>query len=347
MWRCSKLFLAIALTFVGAFASVCAFPQIAGAAPASTKPSAALPLRGRLLVNASGEYWVSWQNQELKLWQRSRQQVLKTLNFEAPLYQVELSHNGQFLVAGLSDGSYHRWHFPAMTPAGTLRLTKTEQVQWPFAVSPDGVYLTRTLFQQRQKQDIMRLEVWDWRTQRRVNRLWAHQQALVLPGHYPGSQLAFHPLGGYLAFATEGGQLKIYDTQQHRWRYQMPGSPPLSYDQAGDYFAFALPGAQNDRISHVKLWHLPTNLLKTFAVKEMSATDSALTLSEDGKYLAYTARAEGAYRRLIVQRVRDARVVLTVRVPEEVDALTLLPGEQTVLTSSLLRPDFQPERYAF
>ncbi len=318
---------------------VTTLPFAVGAAP--------LPFQGRLLIPPSGNLLVTWQNQELILWQRKTQKILKKLSFDTALYHVEISHDGRFLVAGFINGEYRRWHFPTLAPAGTLRLHKEESVQWPFAVSPDGTYLTRTLFEQKGSQDIMRLEVWDWRTHHRLNTLWAHQQPLQLAGHYPGSQLVFHPLGGYLAFATEAGDLKIFDTQRHRWRYQMPGSPPLSYAEQGDYFAFCVPDSKTQDIRAVKLWHLPTNRLKTFQVNEMSATESALTLSQSGRYLAYTERSQGNRRKLVVRKVWGGQTVFSGWVPEEVDSLSISPEENGVYTSSLLRPDVPSAFYAF
>ncbi len=333
MWRCSNFIAAFALWLLLAAVGVA--------------QAAELPYSGRVLLTPDQRYGVSWQNQELVLWSRKTRKPLKTLRFDEPVYQVELSYNGRFLVAGFNDGVYRRWKFPALQPAGVLRLSKQDSVQWPFALSPDGVYLTRTVFAQTRLQDVMRLEVWDWRRGRQVGRLWAHQQPLKLPGHYPGSQLAFHPLGGYLSFATEGGQLKVYNTLQHRWVYQMPGSPPMSYARAGDYFAFAVPQAQNTNIRQLKLWHLPTNLLKTFAVEAMSATESALVLSDSGRFLAYTERSNGRQRKLVVRRVTDGKVLLSQQVAEEVDALSITPEENAVLTSSLLRPEYRPVFYAF
>lgn len=295
----------------------------------------------------SGQYMVTWQNQSLVLWRRKTQENLKTLRFDTALYQVEISHDGRFLVAGFTSGEYRRWHFPAMTPAGVLKLHKAESVQWPFALSPDGAYLTRTLFEQKKTQDIMHLEAWDWRTRRRVNTLWAHQQPLQLGGHYPGSQLAFHPLGAYLAFATEEGKLKVFDTRIHRWQYEMPGSPPLSYAGSGNYFAFCIPDVNSEGIHAVKLWHLPTNRLKTFVVSEMSATESALTLSQSGRYLAYTERSQGKRRKLVVRSVAGGKTLLSTWVPEEVDALVIPPEENGVFTSSLLRPDTLSSFHAF
>lgn len=309
--------------------------------------AAPLPFQGRILMPPSGKHLVTWQNQELLLWERKIPKVLKKLTFDTALYQVEISHDGRFLVAGFITGEYRRWHFPAMVPAGVLQLRKEESVQWPFAVSPDGTYLTRTLFEQKIIQDIMHLEVWDWRTRRRVNTLWAHQQPLQLGGHYPGSQLAFHPLGGYLAFATEEGQLKVFDTRIHRWQYDMPGSPPLSYAENGKYFAFCIPDAKTQGIRSVKLWHLPTNRLKTFQVSEMSATESALILSQSGRYLAYTERSQGKRRKLVVRSVAGGKTLLSTWVPEEVDSLSIPPEENGVLTSSLLRPDTPSSFYAF
>lgn len=295
----------------------------------------------------SGDRVVTWQNQELVLWQRHVPKTLKKLTFDTALYQVEISHDGRFLVAGFTNGAYRRWHFPSLVPAGILQLQKAESVQWPFAISPDGAYLTRTLFEQKRSQDIMHLEVWDWQKGRRLNTLWAHQQPLQLAGHYPGSQLVFHPLGGYLAFATEAGDLKIFDTQRHRWRYQMPGSPPLSYAENGDYFAFCVPQGKNHEIHAIKLWHLPTNRLKTFQVGDVSATESALTLSQSGRYLAYTERSQGNRRKLTVRKVWGGDTVFSAWVPEEVDALSIPPEENGVYTSSLLRPDTPSAFYAF
>lgn len=331
---------------LNAFALSCCLGFISFCQPGSGI-AAELPYQGRVLLTPDQRHAVSWQNQELVLWSRLAQKRVKTLNFDVPVYQVELSHNGQFLVAGFSDGVYRRWLFPSLKPAGVMSLPKQESVQWPFALSPDGVYLTRTVFSQVRQQDVMRLEVWDWRIKRQVGRLWAHQQALQLPGHYPGSQLAFHPLGGYVSFATEGGQLKVYDTRRHQWVYQMPGSPPMSYARAGDYFAFAVPQRQNTEIRQLKLWHMPTNLLKTFTVDTMSATESALVLSDSGRFLAYTERARGNQRRLVVRRVADGKTLLTKQVPEEVDALSISPEENAVLTSSLLRSEYRPVSYSF
>lgn len=309
--------------------------------------AAPLPFQGRLLMPPSGKHVVTWQNQDLTLWQRKTQKVLKKLSFDTALYQVEISHDGRFIVAGFVTGEYRRWHFPAMTPAGVLKLHKAESVQWPFAVSPDGTYLTRTLFEQKKTQDIMHLEVWDWRTHRRVNTLWAHQQPLQLAGHYPGAQLVFHPLGAYLAFATEEGKLKVFDTRIHQWRYEMPGSPPLSYAESGSYFAFCIPHLKTDGIRVIKLWHLPTNRLKTFHVNEMSATESALTLSQSGRYLAYTERSQGTRRKLVVRSVAGGKTLLSIWVPEEVDSLVIPPEENGVFTSSLLRPDTLSSFHAF
>ncbi len=300
-----------------------------------------LPVKGR--VDVHGNYLIHWQNDRLWLRQKHRLNApaQQALTFNQPIYQVVVQ--GAYLVVGFMNGSYQRFRFPSMASAGALKLPSNGHLIPPFAVSPDGYYLTRTLFSQQNAQDVMDLNTWSWQPSRWIQQRRAHQQPLHLPGHYPDTQILFHPLGQFLAFATEDGVLKIYDTQQKKWVYQLPGSPPLSYADSGTYFAFLSPcGAEQC----IRLWHLPTGRLKTWRHTQIDASESALVIDPAGHYLAYTTRAQGKLRELRVQRIADGKRVFSTRVAEAVDSLTFFDASH-VLASSIRNSDYAATRHEF
>lgn len=317
----------------------------------SGSPHAYNKLQGRALYSPDGRYLLSYQNTLLNFWDPSGQVFKRQLRFSGAIHALSFTPDGRTLAVSTAQGIYHVFRLPTFKKIAHLREPVTGMVSYPFALSPDGQYLSLVHIDSQASQIKLQLRVWHIPSQRRIQQVRMGQFSNPLPGHFPSVGLAYHPLGRFLSTALEWPdlntprQLMVYDIYTGRWRYDLPGSPPLNYSQNGRYFAYLSLQASNQW--RIRLWHTPTNRLKTLPQAVAAPPGGGLSLSAQGDQLAFLGPASLNHRQLTIVSTASLKTLLQVQVPEAVDSLSFRPGAGSLVVSSLSNPDFQPQRYDF
>ncbi|MGV3524790.1 MAG: WD40 repeat domain-containing protein [Candidatus Sericytochromatia bacterium] len=310
-------------------------------------------IQGPVVFSPNGRFLVSYMDREIRVWSADGKRLQRRLALASPVVDLQFTPDGRFLAAGSGDGVYTLWRTGDFRRIVEITDKPSSLAFQPFALSPDGVYLTVA------KLDNLRagylrfsLHVWDLRSRRRVGRLFVRDLHDPLPGHFPSVSVAYHPLGRYLITAIEGDlrpagsgprDLLVRDLQQGSWIYGVPGSPPAEYSHNGSYFVFVAPDPARKHWQ-ARLWHLPTNLLKRVPVPVADPPFSECTLSAQARYLACTGPIRMQHRLLSVIEVQSLKMHLQLSVAESVDTLSFSPDGRQLLVSSLANPDFHPLR---
>jgi len=324
-------------------------------------PSAALAqtakvfseLRGVLEFSPDGRYLVNLHPQSVRFLSPDGQSERHRLPASSPVNQLKFSADGRFFVTSSPSGHYVLWRLADFKQLARIHDPAPGMWLQPFALSPDSIYLTLGKLENSAPNRLdLYLHTWDLRSQKRVQRTFATRFEDALPGHYPDIGLAYHPLGRYLATAVEWSPQKtgkknimIYDNQTQRWQYWVPGSPPFAYSQNGHYFAFLVPVAGDARHWALKLWHTPTNRLKTVKLSASAPPQPGIALSRQAKYLAFAQPSKLNRQTIQVVRVQDLKSVLSFEVPDSADTFSFSHNEQQLVVSSRVNADLTPTRY--
>lgn len=323
----------------------------APAALAQTAPRPLKQISGPAHFSPDARLLVHYTQQQLHFVRHDNQQLLQRIPSVRSLHPSHFNADGRFVAVSESPDRISVWQTqPFVRRAQIHEALPVGQRQFSFALSPDAMYLTLARLEPLGANYLnLYLHVWDLARQRRLQRLFVTRLENVMPGHTPDVSLAYHPLGGYLSVAVESMPqsqqpplLMVRDLQQHQWLYWLPGSSPLSYSGNGKYFAFSVPGPQH---AQVRLWHTPSNLLKTVPLSAAAPPAPLLALSARGRWLAFARPATVGQQELQVLRVRDLKPVLSVALQSGADTFSFHRNERQLLVSSQANPDFLPLLY--
>ncbi len=308
-------------------------------------------LKGRAFYSPDGHYLVSYQNTQIDFWDTKGEVFKRQLRFSGAIHSLNFTPDGRHLAVSSGQGVYEVFRLPAFKKIAHLTEAAEGMVSYPFALSPDGQYLSLVHIDSQSSQIKLQLRVWHVPSQRRIQALRIGSFANPLPGHFPSVGLAYHPLGQFLSTALEWPNpetprdLMVYDIQRGRWRYWLPGSPPLAYSQNGRYFAYLSLQAKDQW--RIRLWHTPSKLLKTLPQAIADPQSASLSLSPQGDQLAFLGPAHMNHRQLTVLSTASLKVLLEVQLPEAVDTLSFHSSARSLVASSLSNPEFRPRRYDF
>lgn len=307
-------------------------------------------LNGRVLYSPAGRYTLAYLNREIQVWDQAVKKRLRTLTFEQSITDLRFTPDGKFLVIQEGLYTYSLWETQQFKRLYQIQEHRSGLAAFPFAISPDGQYLTVARLKELQAGNLLEvsLHVWHFPSQKMRQKIFVERFNSLLPGHFPSVGVAYHPLGRYLSVGIEWDKnqvhhdLMVYDMWLGGWVYWLPGAPPLQYSSQGPYFAFAAP-FQNKWT--LRLWHLPSNRLKSLQLPVANPPSTALSLSAKGKYLAYNLPEKYNRREIHVVHVPTLKRVLTLTTSEAVDTLSFSSDEKSLIVSSQANPQFTPLRY--
>jgi WD40 repeat protein len=294
-------------------------------------------------------------DRRLEIWGLSQKKALRYRGSSAAFVDAQFSPDGAWLISGSEEGEYTLWRSRDLTRIQTFRDPPSGESHQPFAISPDGQRLaicklsTRT--RGRQTWLEFYLHLWDIHTGQRTGRIFVTRVPDRLPGHLPTVSVAWHPLGRYLTTALEWDEgirtlepqyLQVRDTWRGRWRYWVPGAPPTEYSANGKYFAFLQSHVEAGGELHwqIKLWHTPTNRLKTVTMPFSLSAASGLTLSPAGDWLACIAPVSRLQKQVIIYNTRSLKPWQVFRIPDTADSLSFSPDQRRLMVSSFADPTF-------
>jgi len=316
----------------------------------ASEPQTLQHLSGHLLYSPDGKYLLRYENKLLQLWgvegkKLHQQQILKS-----PITGIDFTPDGKYLATGHQNGSYIVWSSTGLQKKTQFKdFTPGIRAQ-PFAISPDGRYITLCKTTEKAQHLNMSLHIWDVQTKKTFRIVPLGSWPDELPGHPPSVDLAYHPLGRYLSIAVEWADksqpkyLKVWDTWKASWAYWVPASPPIFYSNDGHYFGFT---EFNAKKSHwqIRLWHTPTNLLKQIPLKVAPPTQFELSLSSTGQFLVIAAEASYKNRAIKVIDTHSLEELLKLVVPKGIDSFSFSKDERSLLLSSRHDPGIKPLIY--
>lgn len=305
-------------------------------------------LTGQVRFSPDGHSLISYDNTTLQFWSPDGQNLQRQLNLKHPIMNFDLTPDGRFVALSQDDGHYSVWRSRDLKQMVHIRDRNLDVRSQPFALSPDGLYLTICTLREERERLSAELHIWDLRQHRLMRTAHLGTWPNELPGHFPSIELAYHPLGRYLTVGVEWTDpqkpryLQVWDTWKASWTYWVHGSPPLSYSHNGKYFSFA---AIQGKTWQMHLWHTPTNLLKTVPKSLIAPSQSSAVLSASGRYLVLATAAR--YRQHLIQVVNTAtlKTQIEFEAPEAADSFSFSPDEKQLLLSSRQDAFFKPLLY--
>jgi WD40 repeat protein len=320
-------------------------------------------LTGFVRFSPTGNQLIRQADRTLEIWSVNNKKLLRKMGVSEPLVDAQFSANGKFIVAGSEDGVYTVWRTSDYKRIHELKDPPLDNGHQPFALSPDGKYLTvcklnEVTLNQKNYLDFY-LHIWDLESGKKIDKIFVSHSPNRLPGHLPVVYVAWHPLGRYLTTAMESDQggpkitptyLQVLDLWEGRWLYWIPGSAPAEYSQNGRYFAFLSPMTPEKNVNQsnkwqIKLWNTRVNLFKTFPSQHSLAEFSGLTLSSKGRLLAYLGSVSANQKEVVIYATEDLKILTRFRIPEEADSLSISPDEKNLLVSSFSDPTFAVRVY--
>lgn len=295
----------------------------------------------------------------LEIWTLGMPQPTYRLASSQPLVDAQMTPDGSYLVAGSEDGVYTIWRTSDFRRIHALTDPPLGGAHQPFALSPDGSRLAvcklKAFTLKNQLWLDFYLHLWDVKRSQRVGRIFVARLPNRMPGHLPSVGVAWHPLGRYLTTAIEWEQthnkpiptyVQVRDTWKGRWLYWLPGTLPTEYSRNGKYFAFLVPLSGTPPGWQIKLWNTRVNRLKTLPTVRPLGRDAGLSLSADGKYLAYIVAVSGLQKQVFIHSTHSLTLQRTFRVPEAADSLSFSADSNWLLVSSFTDPTFPVRFYS-
>lgn len=316
-------------------------------------------LTGFARYSPHGRKIIRLSDRTLELWSGKNPKLLRRMGVSQPLVDAQFSADGHFLVAGSEAGIYTVWRSPDYKRVLELKDPAEGRSNQPFALSPDGRYLTVCKLFERVENKKHWLDfyvhIWNLSNGHKEDTIFVSRTPNHMPGHFPVVSVSWHPLGRFLTTAMEWDQgdrkiaptfIQVLDLWQGRWIYWVPGAPPADYSQNGEFFSFLSPV---DTSSHPKwqisLWNTRVDLFKTLKPKGEISIDSGLTVSAKGNLLAYQAAYSNNQKRVFVHSTRDLSLKAQFNIPDSADSLSISPDESTLLVSSFSDPTFAVRVY--
>lgn len=232
---------------------------------------------GAFVVSAGGEGTI-------KLWDFKTGRLIRTMAFDARLWDMAVAPRGGFVLAASADGRLARWD---------LASGRQMSVQ---TISPRGTALRGVAISSDERRMVVgawdgELQVFDLETGRQIAR-W-------LTGHGTLTSLAMSPDGTKVVTAGAGGQAEVWDAQTGKSLARLVGHGEaiwrMAFSPDGQRLVSAggrLNEAPGPVDSKIRVWNVGTAaLLQAFGSDQRAVRD--VTFSPDGKLIAATSGTFG------------------------------------------------------
>lgn len=307
-------------------------------------------LSGQVVYSPTGQFLLRHENMSLQSWDTNGEHLLRQRTVEHPITDIDFTPDGRFLATGHDDGTYIVWSSKDLKEQTRIQDVSLGVRNQPFALSPDGAYLTLCKIVSTPQELTLILHVWDLRHKRLLKKLFLGKWPNELPGHFPSVELAYHPLGRYLTAAVEWTHsdrpryLKVWDTWTATWSYWLAGSVPIAYSNDGHYFGFTEYDHQKQKWL-VRLWHTPTNLRKQIPFKVAPPPQTDIALSAHGNLIVIASEAQYKTRNITIINTHSLKSILKFETSKSVDSFSFSSDEHYLVLSSRQDPSFKPLRY--
>jgi WD40 repeat protein/serine/threonine protein kinase len=231
------------------------------------------PARAEELLDACPPEWCRWEWHYLKrLWRVEPVVLHDPANEE--INSVAYAPDGEHLAAGCGDGTVRVWHIRTGRVVATLR--GHGKSVFSVAFSPTESWRLASAGVDRT------VRVWNWRTEKEVFPALPGQEG---SRHCVAYSVTFSPDGRWLAAASAGGTVRVWDAQTGRLIQELPG-----HELRAASVAFSRDGrnllASGSWAGVVRIWDVPTGTCLSTLVGGRPDPISAVAFSPDSRRLA-------------------------------------------------------------
>ncbi len=144
-----------------------------------------------------------------KIWDAQTLRCIHTIDFDHPIFSLDISPNGKYYAMGLKNGVIHL--LDVSTNQSMQFLSGNDEAIWGLAFSPDGQQLASA-------SEDHTVCVWDLMTKERIHILKGHQDIV--------NEVAFNKNGTVIASSSDDGTTMIWNAQTgDRIRTLLPDRP--------------------------------------------------------------------------------------------------------------------------